>query len=125
MSRALLEEASSWTGIMAEKFRFKVGELIEHQRYGYRGVVVSRDDQCRASKQWYESNLTRPDRLQPWYQVLVHGGDASTYVAEENMREDAGGEQVVHPLAATFFMCFHQGRYIPREDVSFPSGLPI
>ncbi len=112
-------------GTLAEKFKFKIGQLIEHQRYGYRGVVVSRDDQCRASKQWYESNLTRPDRLQPWYHVLVHGGDASTYVAEENLLEDAGGEQVIHPLAATFFMYFHQGRYIPREDVSFPAGLSI
>ena len=113
------------TGIVAEKFKFRIGQLIDHQRYGYRGVVVSRDEQCRASKGWYESNLTRPARDQPWYHVLVHGGDASTYVAEENLLEDAGGEQVIHPLAATFFMYFHQGAYIPRDDVSFPAELSI
>lgn len=110
---------------MAEIFKFEIGQLIEHRRYGYRGVVFSRDEQCRASQQWYESNLTRPDRLQPWYHVLVHGGDSSTYVAEENMRQDPGGEQVVHPLAATFFIHFHQGRYIPRKDVSFPGGVAL
>ena len=54
------------TGIVAEKFKFRIGQLIDHQRYGYRGVVVSRDEQCRASKGWYESNLTRPARDQPW-----------------------------------------------------------
>ena len=107
------------------KFKFSIGQLIEHRRYGYRGVVVSMDESCRASKQWYESNLTRPDREQPWYHVLVHGGDAATYVAEENLLEDAGGEQVIHPLAATFFMYFHQGRYIPRDGVSFPAELSI
>ena len=105
---------------MEEKFKYTVGQLIEHQRYSYRGVGVSRDSSCQASSEWYEGNLTQPAREQPWYHVLVHGGDHSTYVAEENLREDTGGEQVIHPLAATFFMYFTEGRYTPRKGASFP-----
>ncbi len=105
---------------MDEKFKYTVGQLVEHQRYSYRGVVVSRDLNCQASSEWYEGNLTQPEREQPWYHVLVHGGDHSTYVAEENLREDTGGEQVIHSLTATFFMYFTEGRYVPREGVSFP-----
>ena len=45
-------------------------------------------------------------------------------VLEENMREDSGGEQVLHPLVATFFVYFSGGRYTPRKDVSFPRLAP-
>lgn len=123
--RAALYNGYYGLGDLASIFKFEIGQLIEHQRYGYRGVVVSRDEQCGASRQWYESNMTQPGRDQPWYHVLVHGGDASTYVAEGNMRQDLGGEQVIHPLAATFFKYFHKGRYIPRKDVSFPGGAEL
>lgn len=107
---------------MSAQFNYEIGQLVEHQRYGYRGVVVSRDSSCQASSGWYESNLTQPTREQPWYHVLVHGGDHSTYVAEENLLEDAGGEQVVHPLVATFFLYFTGGRYTPREGAAFPDS---
>ena len=99
------------TGIVAEKFKFSVGQLIEHQRYGYRGVVVSRDEQCRASKGWYESNLTRPARDQPWYHVMVDGASHTTYVAESNLKPDSSDKPVRHPLIKRFFNGFHNGHY--------------
>ncbi len=111
-------------GNLTEEYEYEIGQLIEHRRYGYRGVVVSVDAACQASQEWYEGNLTQPDRGQPWYHVLVHGGEHSTYVAQENMREDSGGEQVLHPLVATFFVYFSGGRYTPRKDVSFPRLAP-
>ena len=82
------------------------------------------EDTCHAPDAWYASNRTQPQRDQPWYHVLVHGGEHSTYVAQENMREDSGGEQVLHPLVATFFVYFSGGRYTPRKDVSFPRLAP-
>ena len=101
-----------------------MGQLVALRRYGCRGLVVSGDAACQAAPEWYEGNLTQPSREQPWYHVLVHGGDHSTYVAQENMREDSGGEQVLHPLVATFFVYFNGGRYTPRKDVSFPRLAP-
>ncbi|MFQ5845905.1 MAG: heat shock protein HspQ, partial [Planctomycetota bacterium] len=64
--------------------RFEPGELVRHRRYGYRGVVAGLDPECRAGDEWYQGNLTQPDRRQPWYHVLVHGAQHTTYVAEEN-----------------------------------------
>ena len=106
---------------MAEESAFAVGDLVEHKRYGYRGVVAGRDDHCRASDAWYYNNQTQPSRHQAWYHVLVHGGQHTTYVAEEHLQPDEGGEQVVHPLTKHYFEYFAKGRYHPRDDVTFES----
>ncbi len=99
---------------------FRVGELVQHRHYKYRGVVAAFDDHCQADDQWYLTNRTQPDRDQPWYHVLVHGSSTTTYVAEENLEEDLGGEQVVHPLAKHFFQHFTRKGYETRTDVNVP-----
>ena len=108
---------------MASEYSYEVGELIQHKRYGYRGVVAGRDATCQADHHWYESNMTQPTRDQPWYHVLVHGAKHTTYVAQENLEVDEGGEQVIHPLAKVFFQHFFGGKYKPREDIKFPKTL--
>ncbi|MCZ6786657.1 MAG: heat shock protein HspQ [Planctomycetota bacterium] len=100
--------------------RFSPGDLVAHKRYGYRGVIAGCDSTCRASEDWYWSNASQPDRSQPWYHVLVHGGRHTTYVAQENLDPYEGGEQVVHPLTQELFESFSQGRYQVREGVTFP-----
>ena len=52
---------------------FESGQLVRHRRYGYRGVVVDRDEFCQADDEWYSKNQTQPNRDQPWYHVLVDG----------------------------------------------------
>jgi heat shock protein HspQ len=103
------------------KERFFVGQLVSHRRYGYRGVIAGRDPRCRADESWYFSNRTQPERNQPWYHVLVHGGMHTTYVAEENLEPYTGGEQVVHPLTRDLFASFSAGHYQPHEGVEFPA----
>ena len=106
---------------MKQDSRFRVGQLVGHKRYGYRGVVASWDSKCRADDAWYFGNRTRPDRVQPWYHVLVHGGVHTTYVAESNLEPYAGGEQIVHPLTKDLFATFSNGEYQQREGVAFNS----
>ena len=101
-------------------YKFRVGELVQHRHYHYRGVVASQDDHCHADDQWYFSNRTQPGRDQPWYHVLVHGSSTTTYVAEENLEKDLGGEQVVNPLAKDLFLHFTRNGYEVRPDVHFP-----
>lgn len=105
---------------MSQTFVFEIGQLVQHRRYGYRGVIAGRDLECRAPEDWYRSNQTQPGRQQPWYHVLVHGGQHTTYAAEDSLEKDEGGEQVVHPLARAIFESFHGGHYTPREGFHFP-----
>ncbi len=58
---------------------FEPGQLVLHRRYGYRGVVVERDEFCQADDAWYSKNQTQPDRDQPWYHVLVNESLTCTF----------------------------------------------
>ncbi len=91
--------------------KYTIGQVIHHRRYGYRGVVVSFDDQCEADGAWYQKNQTQPRRDQPWYHVLVDDSEQTTYVAEENLETDVTGRPVRHPLLHKVFRSFFDGRY--------------
>jgi len=99
--------------------KYQPGQLVAHKRYRYRGVVVSADSYCRADPVWYHSNKTQPDRAQPWYHVLVHGGGSCTYAAETSLEPDTSREPVEHPLVIVFFSGFEQGQHI-RNDEPWP-----
>ena len=101
--------------------QFSPGELVHHERYGYRGVVVDFDDTCQADEAWYQANQTQPSRAQPWYHVLVDGSDQVTYVAETNLERDLTGGPVNHALVGYFFEGFENGGYI-RNQRPWPSA---
>lgn len=98
---------------------FEPGQLVRHRRYDYRGVVVDRDGFCEADDAWYFKNQTQPDRFQPWYHVLVHGSQACTYAASENLIADSSGLPIEHPLLSHFFSEFKEGAYV-RNDEPWP-----
>jgi heat shock protein HspQ len=91
---------------------FDPGQLVLHRRYGYRGVVVERDEFCQADDAWYSKNQTQPDRDQPWYHVLVNGSSTCTYAASENLVADTSELPIKHPLLPHFFSEFKNGSYI-------------
>jgi len=94
---------------------FVAGDLVKHRRYGYRGVVVHRDDRCLASNVWYQKNQTQPDRDQPWYYVLVDESDQTTYAAQSSLTTDDQGTCVMHPWVNLYFDGFHGGKYHRNE----------
>jgi hemimethylated DNA binding protein len=95
----------------AEMPNFSPGDLVQHKRYGYRGVVVEYDLEFRGEESWYRSNRTQPDRNQPWYNVLVDGTDQVTYAAQTSLEADTDDERVMHPLVPVFFSGFERGCY--------------
>ena len=91
---------------------FRVGDLVEHRKFGYRGVVVDVDPVFDGTEDWYDMMArSRPPRDEPWYHVLVHGAEHSTYVAERNLEPDLSNLPVQHPLVRVFFTEFRAGRY--------------
>ena len=92
--------------------KFSVGELVHHRRFGYRGVIVDVDQNFQATEEWYEVVAkSRPPKNKPWYHVLVHESDHSTYVAEQNPETDDELEPIIHPMVEHFFSRFDHGRY--------------
>lgn len=96
----------------SQSARFAVGQLVRHKLFDYRGVVFDVDPIFMGSDEWYETVArTRPPRENPWYHVLVHGADHTTYVAERNLEPDTSTAPIHHPLVESFFTRFDNGEY--------------
>jgi len=96
--------------------KFSVGDLVHHQLFNYRGVIVDLDRNFQATEEWYEEVAkSRPPKDKPWYHVLVHGSVHSTYVAEQNLEPDDSEEPIKHPMLDHFFSKFEKGKYISGE----------
>ena len=95
------------------KVEFSVGELVHHRLFDYRGVIVDVDQDFQATDEWYEAVAkSRPPKNKPWYHVLVHESDRSTYVAEQNLEPDKILKPIKHPMVEHFFTEFRGGRYV-------------
>ena len=93
--------------------RYSIGELIHHRLFGYRGVIVDIDQDFQGSDEWYQSVArSRPPRDKPWYHVLVHDSEHSTYVAERNLEPDTLLKPIKHPLLGRFFRGFEGQSYL-------------
>ena len=100
-------------GVSDGRAHFSIGDVVLHQKFGYRGVVFDVDPVFSGSDEWYEQVArSRPPRDAPWYHVLVHGASHTTYVAERNLEKDEVDEAISHPLLARFFAGFEDGRYV-------------
>ncbi len=92
---------------------FSVGDLIHHRLFDYRGVIVDVDATFQLTEEWYETVArSRPAKDRPWYHVLVHDSDQTTYVAQQNLERDIAATPIIHPLIQHFFSSFEDGRYV-------------
>ena len=98
------------------RVKFSIGELVHHRLFDYRGVIVDVDPDFQGTDEWYEAVAkSRPPKDRPWYHVLVHNSDHSTYVAEQNLEPDNDLKPVNHPMVASYFAGFEDGRYVRTE----------
>ena len=68
------------------KAKFKIGQIVHHKLFDYSGVVFDIDPFFQSSDEWYEQVAqSRPPKNKPWYHVLVHTAEHTTYVAEQNL----------------------------------------
>ncbi|MBK18273.1 MAG: DNA-binding protein [Rhodospirillaceae bacterium] len=92
---------------------FHIGQVVEHQRFGYRGVIFDVDAEFSNGDEWYEQMAkSRPPKDRPWYHVLVDGAAHTTYVAERHLTASEDARPIAHPLLDQFFTGFHDGQYV-------------
>jgi len=100
---------------VTEDVLFRVGQIVHHLRYQYRGVVIGYDPTCHADDAWYtyqtQGKDYKPTKQQPWYHVLVDGSSGQTYVAQQNLERGDSSRPIDHPLVYRFFATFHDGCY--------------
>ena len=100
----------------AEMANYRVGQLVHHKLFDYRGVVVDVDPSFQQSDAWYLLMArSKPDKQQPWYHVLVHDTDYVTYVAEQNLEPDFSEAPINHPEINQYFGTMKNGMYYSRR----------
>ena len=68
------------------KAKFRIGKIVHHKLFDYTGVIFDIDPFFQSSDEWYEQVAqSRPLKNKPWYHVLVHAAEHTTYVAEQNL----------------------------------------
>ena len=96
--------------------KFSIGQIVHHQLFDYRGVVIDVDYKFLGSEEWYEEVArSHPPKDHPWYHVLVNDSVHQTYVAERNLGPSEENEQIHHPLLEHYFNGIEEGRYQLRS----------
>ncbi len=96
--------------------RFFVGQLVEHLKFGYRGVVFGVDPEFSLTEEWYEQVAkSRPPKDQPWYEVMVDGASNTTYVAQRHLQASEDFSQISNPFLGRYFGGFDGRKYVPRQ----------
>ena len=91
---------------------YKIGQLIHHKLFNYRGVILKVDDCFKLTENWYDNVAkSKPPKDKPWYSVLVHNQIHTTYVAERHLSSDDSDREIMNPMVPIYFTTLNNGIY--------------
>ena len=94
------------------KAKFQIGQIVQHKLFDYRGVIFDIDPVFQGSEEWYEHVAqSRPPKDKPWYHVLVHEANHTTYVAEQNLDLEEHPKSIQQPLINSLCTKFAGSQY--------------
>ena len=95
--------------------RFRLGQVVRHRIFPFRGVIFDVDPQFSNAESWWLAipQDRRPAKDQPFYHLFAENaqGCYTAYVSEANLLADETGEPLEHPGAAAAFAAFEDGAY--------------
>src|SRR5581483_1271867 len=99
--------------------KFKLGEVVRHRLFPFRGVVFDIDPEFNNTEEWWLSipENVRARKDQPFFPLYAEHAESEyiAYVSEQNLLPDNSGEPVRHPQVAEMFEQDDDGRYRPRN----------
>jgi heat shock protein HspQ len=99
--------------------RFKIGQVVKHRLYAFRGVIFDVDPEFANTEEWWQAIPAdvRPRKDQPFYHLLAENETSYyvAYVSQQNLLEDTSGEPVDHPEVQTYFTEFRGNHYVCRS----------
>ena len=100
--------------------KYKIGEVVRHRVYPFRGVIFDVDPTFANTEEWWESipAEVRPKKDQPFYHLFAENAETEyvAYVSEQNLLPDTTGEPVRHPQVSEVFDLDSDGAYRPRNS---------
>ena len=107
-------------GMLIRTAKFDIGQIVQHRKHPFRGVIFDVDPIFYNSEEWLNSipEEGRPSRDQPYYHLFAENLETSyiAYVSEQNLLLDKSGQPVSHPdVRYFFFNKIENGHYIARS----------
>ena len=97
--------------------KFRVGQIVRHRVYPFRGVVFDVDPVFNNTEEWWRSipEDVRPTKEQPFYHLLAENAESEyiAYVSEQNLLPDVTGPPLRHPQIGEMFTVQEDGSYRP------------
>ena len=101
--------------------KFKLGEVVKHRVFAFRGVIFDIDPVFNNTEEWWESIPAdvRPHKDQPFYHLYAENAETEyvAYVSEQNLLPDTSGDPVRHPQVSEVFTRDAKGGYRPRNSM--------
>ncbi len=102
-----------------KKAEYNIGDVIYHNQYDFRGVIVDVDANFEGDDDWYEEEAElRAPKDSPWYHVLVDEETTMAYVAEQSISSDSSRDEVIHPMINDVFIRTPSGKYMSRQSIN-------
>ena len=96
--------------------KFRLGQVVKHRMFPFRGVIFDVDPQFSNTEEWYEAipEDIRPAKDQPFYHLLAENAEAYyvAYVSEQNLVSDDSGDPIEHPQVGEVFDELRDGAYV-------------
>ena len=104
---------------MIRNAKYRIGEVVKHRLFPFRGIVFDVDPEFDNTDEWYEAipEDIRPAKDQPYYHLLAENDETEyvAYVSEQNLLLDDDGNPLRHPQIDEWFRQNDEGQYVARE----------
>lgn len=121
---AAAQPAEKLQAAAAGEFRtakFRIGEVVRHKHFPFRGVVFDVDPIFDNTEEWWLAipEEIRPDKDQPFYHLFAENADSEyvAYVSEQNLERDTSDEPVRHPKVTEALSEDGEGGWRVRSDL--------
>lgn len=97
------------------KAKFRLGQVVRHRHYPFRGIIFDVDPVFSSSEEWWQSipAQIRPRKNQPFYHLLAENAETEyvAYVSEQNLVPDTSRTPLRHPQVSELFKKQKNGGY--------------
>jgi heat shock protein HspQ len=102
--------------------KYKIGQVVHHRLFDFRGVIFDVDPEYANSQEWYEAipEDMRPAREQPYYHLFAENDKShyTAYVSEQNLVPDESETLIKNPDIDEVFTVTQTGNYKLRRELS-------
>ena len=106
---------------MIRDAKFRIGQIVKHRVFPFRGVIYDVDPEFNNTEEWYESipEDIRPAKDQPFYHLFAENEKTvyEAYVSEQNLLVDSSDVPLRHPEVENQFEPDNQGGFRYRQSL--------